>query len=64
VDEAKSLMGRDVWLRAEQIDGPRVLNLRWRVGTRVPLDGPGPPLPESIRPSKPGADDKVASRQE
>lgn len=63
VKDAQSLMGRDVWLRAEQIDGLRVLNLRWRIGTRVPLDGPGPPLPAPIRPSKPRTDDKVAIRR-
>jgi len=60
VREAQALMGRDVWLRAEEIDGPRILNLRWRIGTRVPLDGPGPRLPQPVRPARPQPDDKVA----
>lgn len=28
---ADQLRGRDLWLRAEQIDGPRVLNYHWKV---------------------------------
>jgi hypothetical protein len=30
--DAESLRGKELWLRAEQVDGLRVLNYKWTVG--------------------------------
>jgi hypothetical protein len=32
VPKAEDLRGQELWLRAEQVDGPRVLNFKWTVG--------------------------------
>ena len=37
----ESLRGRDLWLRAEQISGRRVLNFKWKVGSYVETEEEG-----------------------
>ena len=33
IPDAASLQGQEIWLRAEQVDGRRVLNYRWTIGS-------------------------------
>jgi hypothetical protein len=33
--DADSLMGKEMWIRAEQVGGRRILNYRWTVGAET-----------------------------
>ncbi len=64
------LKGKELWIRAEQIGGSRILNFRWIIGENVELPDPGQnlpnatetglPLPESA--GKPPRDSAAISR--
>jgi hypothetical protein len=53
--DGEQLLGKALWLRAEEIDGPRVLNYRIEAPAASASATPPQETPPSRRPSRPGA---------